>query len=75
VPALDLAQTRRFIEIQQALTPEEATLARRAAGNLSPAEIAVWLKQLSEVSLDEAVRMIRAQIIKSDTDVHAGGAP
>jgi hypothetical protein len=75
VPALDLAQTRRFIEIQQALTPEEAAFARRAAGNLSPAEIATWLKQLSEVSLDEAVRMIRAHIAKSDANVEAGSAP
>ncbi len=73
-PALDMAQTRRFIEIQQALTPDEAALARRAAGNLSPAEIAAWLKQLSDVSLDEAVRMIRAHIAKSDANAEAGGA-
>ncbi len=73
-PALDMAQTRRFIEIQQALTPEEAALARRAAGNLSPAEIAAWLKQLSDVSLEDAIRMIRTHIAKSDANVEAGGA-
>ena len=62
MPSLDVAQARRFIEIQQALTPEEATLARQAAANLSPVEVATWLKELSSVSLDEAVAKIRAHI-------------
>ena len=67
-----MAQARRFIEIQQALTPDEADFARKAAGNLTPTETAAWLKELSDVTLEEAVQKIRAHIAHANTQ--AGSA-
>jgi hypothetical protein len=48
--------------IQQKLSPKEAALAREAAKELTPSEIQAWMAQLSSLSVDEAVALIRKTI-------------
>ena len=58
-PAISPAALAHFAAIQACLTPEERGLAQAVATELPPAEIRAWMAQLSELSVDEAVMLIR----------------
>jgi hypothetical protein len=60
LPPLSPQAMAHFLAIQTALTPEEAALARAAAGELSPADLRAWFEQLSAMTVPEAVARVRA---------------
>lgn len=59
MPPLDPAAMAHFIAIQSALSPDEASLAREVAGQLSPAELRAWFDELGKLGVDDAVKRIR----------------
>jgi len=63
-----------FGAIQSKLTPEERQLAQAVASELPPNEINAWMAQLSKLSVDEAVRLIRETIRRSAASEGEGGA-
>jgi len=56
------AMLAHFQAVQSQLTSEEADFARAVAAELSPAEIQQWMAELSAMSVDDAVAMIRKHI-------------
>ena len=71
LPPLDPKTMSHFIAIQSALAPNEATLARQVAAELSPTELRAWFKELSEMSVPDAVAKIRGML---GATAKAGGA-
>lgn len=59
LPELSPKQKVHFFAVMAALTPEEATLARAAAAELSDADKHTWFEQLANMSVSEAVSRIR----------------
>jgi hypothetical protein len=51
-----------FLAVQNALTADEAAIAREVAKDLSPAEQAAWLVDLKKLSVPEAVAKVRGLI-------------
>lgn len=68
LPPLSLQAMAHFMAIQAALTPEEAALARAAAGELSPADLRAWFEQLSAMSVPEAVERVRTLLAASKAE-------
>jgi hypothetical protein len=64
LPPIDMQAAAHFVQIQQALTPEEATLARMTAKQLSPIELHAWFAELKELSVPDAVAKIRTLLSK-----------
>ena len=62
LPPLDPKTMGHFIAIQSALAPNEATLARQIAAELSPTELRAWFKELSALSVPDAVAKIRSML-------------
>jgi hypothetical protein len=62
MPALDPSAMAHFIAIQSALTPDEASIAREVAKDLTPAELRAWFAELSALSVPDAVAKIRSII-------------
>lgn len=60
LPPLDMQAAAHFMQIQQALTEQEATMARATAAHLSPVELRIWLDELKQLSVPNAVAKIRA---------------
>ncbi len=60
VPTIDPAAMVHFLAIQQALSPEEAALAKEVAKGLAPAELNAWIADLAARSIPDAVATIRA---------------
>jgi hypothetical protein len=56
------AMMAHFQAVQARLTAEEADFARAVAAELSPAEIQQWMAELSAMTVDDAVAMIRKHI-------------
>ncbi|HTR50275.1 MAG TPA: hypothetical protein VMJ10_06175 [Kofleriaceae bacterium] len=71
-PKLDLQQAAHFVAIQNALAPEEAEFARRAASNFSHEQLVAWMDKLGQLSVEDAVAEIRREIAKANA---TGGAP
>lgn len=67
-PPSKLQNAQHFIAIQEALGPEDAAFARAAAANLTPAQIDAWLGELGQLSVEDAVQRIRAEIAKAKTN-------
>jgi hypothetical protein len=63
-PKMKLEHAAHFAAIQQALGAD-AALARRAASKLTPDQLQTWFADLAELSVDDAVAKIRAEIEKS----------
>jgi len=59
---LDPADMQHFLQIQAALTPDEAALARAVAKELSPSELQGWFAELRALSVPDAVAKIRQLI-------------
>lgn len=51
-----------FLAVQNALTADEAAIAREVAKDLSPAEQAAWLVDLKKLSVSDAVAKVRGLI-------------
>lgn len=68
IPPLSPQAMVHFLAILAALTPEEATLARAAAGELSPSDKRSWFEQLSAMSVPEAVTRIRELLAPKKTE-------
>jgi hypothetical protein len=49
-----------FVAIQGQLTEQEAAMARALGANLSPSELRIWLRELEQLSVEDAVAKIRA---------------
>jgi hypothetical protein len=64
LPPIDLAAAAHFVAIQQRLTEEEAAMARAVGANLSPAELRIWMHELQQLSVEDAVAKIRAFLNK-----------
>jgi len=62
LPPLDPKTMSHFIAIQSALAPKEAALARQVAAELAPAELRAWFKELSAMSVPDAVVKIRGML-------------
>lgn len=60
-----LQNASHFVAIQEALGPEDAEFARRAAGNLSREQLETWFGKLGQLSIEDAVAEIRAEIAKA----------
>jgi hypothetical protein len=60
LPPLDIQAAAHFLQIQQALTEHEATMARATAAHLTPPELRIWLDELKQLSVPDAVAKIRA---------------
>jgi hypothetical protein len=60
LPPIDLTHAAHFVQIQEALAPEEAAQARAIAAQLSPPELRTWFAELSKLSVADAVVKIRA---------------
>lgn len=71
LPPLDPKMMSHFIAIQSALTPNEATLARQLAAELSSAEQRAWLHELTALSVSDAVAKLRGIL---GSMAKAGGA-
>lgn len=59
LPSIDSDTMAHFVAVQAALTPQEATLAREVAKQLSPAELRGWFDDLMKLSVADAVERIR----------------
>ena len=59
-PALDPKMMGHLIAIQSALAPTEAALARQLVAELSPTETRAWMKELSALSIPDAVAKVRS---------------
>lgn len=64
----------QLMAVQQALSPQERASAVELLRDLSPAELLAWAKDLSSVSLDEAVAKVRATLRGSAEDVKEAAA-
>jgi hypothetical protein len=64
LPPIDLAAAAHFVAIQQRLTEDEAAMARAIGANLSPGELRIWMHELQQLSVDDAVAKIRAFLNK-----------
>jgi hypothetical protein len=64
LPPTDLTQAAHFMQIQEALAPEEAAQARAIAAQLSPPELRTWFAELSKLSVADAVVKIRTFLAK-----------
>jgi hypothetical protein len=64
-PKSALQNASHFVAIQQALGPEDAEFARRAAANLPREQLETWFAKLGQLSIDDAVAEIRAEIAKA----------
>jgi hypothetical protein len=76
--APDQGEVGHFLAIQAALSPEEASMARALAAELSAAELRAWLVDLTALSVADGARKIRDIVTaspSSDANQSAGGAP
>lgn len=64
LPPLDMKAAAHFVAIQGQLTEQEAAMARAIGANLSPSELRIWLHELSQLSVEDAVAKIRAFLNK-----------
>ena len=60
-----MQNAQHFVAIQEALGPQDAAFARAAAANLTPDQIQAWLAELGQLSIEDAVTRIRAEIAKA----------
>jgi hypothetical protein len=58
-----------LVKVRSRLEPDEVEFISQVYAELTPAEVAHWLRELSALTIDEAVERIRAQIAASD---HSG---
>jgi hypothetical protein len=70
-PKMNLQHAAHFAAIQEALGAADAELARRVASKLTAEQLNAWFADLAQLSVDDAVVKIRAEIAKS---TGAGGA-
>ncbi|HEY4243688.1 MAG TPA: hypothetical protein VGM88_27940 [Kofleriaceae bacterium] len=62
LPPLDPKTMSHFLAVQSALAPNEAVLARQVAAELAPTELRAWFKELSALSVPDAVAKIRSML-------------
>lgn len=72
VPPLDADTIAHFFAIQSMLAPDEATVSRAIAAELSPAELRAWFDELRALTVVEAVAKIRA-IMRKPTVARGAG--
>ncbi len=63
-PSPTPAQWQHLYEVREGLSPKERAIAENAITRMSPDLLAQWLADLSALSVDDAVRMIRSMIAK-----------
>ncbi|MFT3693833.1 MAG: hypothetical protein QM831_11870 [Kofleriaceae bacterium] len=64
LPPIDAKTMSHFIAIQSVLDPDEAAIARDVAATLRPSELRTWFDELSQLTVADAVKKIRATIAK-----------
>jgi hypothetical protein len=64
-PKPSFQDAAHFIAIQNALTPDEAAFARKAASKFTREQLEAWMAELGQLSVADAVARIRAEIAKS----------
>lgn len=63
-PSPTPAQWQHLYEVREGLSPKERAIAENAITRMTPELLAQWLAELSALSVDDAVRMIRSMIAK-----------
>lgn len=69
-PASDASA--HFVEIQARLTPDERTFIGQAINRMSVTDLMTWRDHLLELSVDDAVAMIKAQISQTQSGQATG---
>lgn len=63
-PSPTPAQWQHLYEVREGLSPKERAIAENAITRMTPELLAQWLADLSALSVDDAVRMIRSMVAK-----------
>jgi hypothetical protein len=72
MPEITPAMRAHFMSIYTRLSPDEASIAREVAGEMTEAELGEWMVDLSSLSVDDATAKVKSRLVELMPKTSAG---